>query len=62
MKQIKLERAGKFPYNFEQTDDVSEWIEDRARLARAIGLQTKQTDRMLYVLDKGEVLALYYYR
>jgi len=62
MKQIKLERAGKFPYNFEQTDDVSEWIEDRARLARAIGLQTKQTDRMLYVLDRGEVLALYYYR
>ena len=62
MKQIKIERAGKFPYNFEQTDDVSEWIEDRARLARAIGLQTKQTDRMLYVLDRGEVLALYYYR
>jgi hypothetical protein len=62
MKQIKLEKTGKFPYNFEQTDDANEWIEDRARLARAIGLQTKQTERMLYVLDRGEVLALYYYR
>jgi hypothetical protein len=62
MKQIKLEKTGKFPCNFEQTDDANEWIEDRARLARAIGLQTKQTDRMLYVLDRGEVLALYYYR
>jgi hypothetical protein len=62
MKQIKLEMSGKFPYNFETTDDVSEWMQDRARLARAIGFETKQTDRMLYVLDKGEVLALYYYR
>jgi hypothetical protein len=62
MKQIKLEISGKHPYNFETTDDASEWIQDRARLARAIGFETKQTDRMLYVLDKGEVLALYYYR
>lgn len=62
MKQIRLEISGKHPYNFEKTDDAYEWLQDRGRLARAIGFETKQTDRMLYVLDKGEVLALYYYR
>lgn len=62
MKQIRLEISGKHPYNFETTEDAYEWLQDRGRLARAIGFETKQTDRMLYVLDKGEVLALYYYR
>lgn len=62
IQQIVLEKKGRHPYNFEKTDDAYEWLQDRGRLARAIGFETKQTDRMLYVLDKGEVLALYYYR
>lgn len=62
IRQIMLEKKGSHPYRFEQTDSVAEWIEDRARLARAIGLSTKQTDRLLYILDGDEVLALYYSR
>lgn len=42
--------------------EATEWLDERGRLARAIGFDIKRSGRLLYVLDKEEVLALYYYR
>ena len=45
------------PYN-----QIEEWLEDRERLCRAMGYETKRTNRLLHVLDKGRLDTVYFVR
>jgi len=64
MKEIMWERGAKAPRILCTLPDTeaSFWLEDRAMLARAIGYETKLSSRVLYVLDDGEVMGVYFYR
>lgn len=46
----------------ETAQECERWIEERAMLAKAIGLTTLKAKRMLHILDSKEPLAIYYCR
>lgn len=45
------------PYN-----QIEDWLEDRERLCQAMGYETKRTNRLLHVLDKGKLDTVYFVR
>jgi hypothetical protein len=46
----------------ENKEEGARWIEERAMLAKVIGLATLKSKHMLHILDSSEPLAIYYCR
>lgn len=42
--------------------ELKDWLEDRERLCRAMGYETKLAPRMLHVVDKDVVHSVYFTR
>ena len=42
--------------------ELKEWLEDRERLCKAMGFETKLAPRMLHVVDNDKVHSVYFTR
>lgn len=58
----KTNSGNKVVDRVENKAEGERWIEDRAMLAKVIGLATLKSKHMLHILDSKEPLAIYYCR